>query len=95
MFTTHSYPLVIPNGKSNTWYRARCWNGDFELPNIVLPLICFTSVPQEKNGYDCGLYFCRYALGVIKIRDQIFTTEDNTFSNNEYFCFDQKLINKF
>jgi hypothetical protein len=33
-------------------------------------------VPTQKNGFDCGLFVCRYALGIYKLQEQSFTYED-------------------
>jgi len=63
-----------------------------------------TLVPQQKNGYDCGLFVCRYAYAIFKIRDQFFNQLDISGSklllrdeiiNNEHFRFNQEVINQF
>jgi hypothetical protein len=63
-----------------------------------------TLVPQQKNGYDCGLFVCRYAYAIFKIRDNFFNQLDISGSelllrdeiiNNEHFRFNQEVINQF
>ena len=63
-----------------------------------------TLVPQQKNGYDCGLFVCRYAYAIFKIRDQFFNQLDIASSKlllkdeiiyNEHFRLNQEFIDQF
>jgi hypothetical protein len=56
----------------------------------------FPTVPQQKNGFDHGLYICQYAFGIFKIRQQIISKNDILIiNNNKYFQFGQRHINQF
>jgi hypothetical protein len=61
-------------------------------------------VPRQKNGFDCGLFTCRYAFGIYKVKDQSYTYEDvfksktpllKKLSNNAIFLFNQKVVDEF
>jgi hypothetical protein len=61
-------------------------------------------VPRQKNGFDCGLFTCRYAFGIYKLKDQSYTYEDvfksktpllKKLSNNAIFLFNQKVVDEF
>jgi hypothetical protein len=62
------------------------------------------SVPRQKNGFNCGLFLCRYALGIYKLREQTFTYEVvyrnktpllKKVTNNALFIFNQKVVDDF
>jgi Ulp1 protease family, C-terminal catalytic domain len=61
-------------------------------------------VPRQQNGFDCGLFVCRYILGIYKLREQTFMFEDvyknktpllKKVTNSSSFIFNQKLVNDF
>jgi hypothetical protein len=74
---------------------------------VLLFLLCILSqnlVPRQHNGFDCGLFVCRYILGIYKLREQTFTHEDvyknktpllKKVTNSSTFIFNQKLVNDF
>ena len=37
---------------------------------------CFTPVPYQLNGCDCGVFICRYAYALFVMRHEKFTWED-------------------
>jgi hypothetical protein len=64
----------------------------------------FYTVPSQLNGYDCGLFVCRYAAGLHKIKDELFTFKDIYASQspllekitlNSNFQFDQVVVDEF
>jgi hypothetical protein len=63
----------------------------------MLPLH-FDEVPYQDNGCDCGMYVCRYAYGMYRLRSTPFTfeaaevtTTERNWSPSPSFC---KLISK-
>jgi hypothetical protein len=69
-----------------------------------MKLFFFFIVPSQLNGYDCGLFVCRYAAGLHKIRDEIFTFADiyetqspllQKVTLNPNFQFNQAVVNEF
>jgi len=104
MFTKESLPIVIPDGM----FQKSAHKCVFDLGNLgELTSFFYLSVPlvpQQKNGYDCGLFVCCYAYAIFKIRDQFFNQLDIASSklllkdeiiNNEHFRFNQEVINQF
>ncbi len=64
----------------------------------------FFLVPQQRNGYDCGLFVCRYAYAMYQMRNETITYHDiykekssllSKITNSQLFQFNQKLINEF
>jgi hypothetical protein len=57
-----------------------------------------TTVPYQDNGWDCGVFVCRYASAIYEIRHVEFSRGtaqlmdggnpfNNLISNNHHFCF--------
>ena len=79
------------------------WNGE-DLPspfnNDSMPLLT-PKVPYQENGYDCGVFVCRYAYGLLKMRSHVFSQADivdgckELISANDLFKFDMKDISRF
>jgi hypothetical protein len=61
---------------------------------LIMVFLIHLSVPQQKNGFDCGLYVCRYAYGIFKLREQV-TSITNLIHTSEHFQFNQQVINQF
>jgi hypothetical protein len=73
---------------------------------LIFPCTFFILlVPMQLNGYDCGLFVCRYAVAFHKvIKDSIFTYKDLYYShsplldkitNSDHFRFNQAVIDEF
>ena len=61
------------------------------------------SVPQQDNGYDCGVFVCRYAYALYLKRNQRFTESDvgregsyfhNIVTRSPEFTFDMPDIRR-
>jgi hypothetical protein len=61
-------------------------------------------VPRQLNGYDCGLYVCRYTAALHRSIDFFFTNDDlyscsspllEKIMHNDHFQFDQAVIADF
>jgi hypothetical protein len=71
-FTKIIYPVICPQGK------FLCHSPHFHVVSFitnVVSFLCF-KVPTQLNGYDYGLFVCRYAAGLHKIRHELFTYTD-------------------
>jgi hypothetical protein len=71
---------------------------------MLINLSFFLLVPSQLNGYDCGLIVCRYAAGLHKIRDELFTYTDiylskspllEKITHNPNFQINQSVVNEF
>ena len=45
----------------------------------TLPL-CTPPIPQQKNGYDCGVFVCRYFEGFWELQENTFTATKSSFA---------------
>jgi hypothetical protein len=99
-FTKMNYPVICPQGQFL-----------FELPHFI-DVLCITNfvyfisflVPIQSNGFDCGLFVCRYAAGLHKIRHELFTYSDiystsspllEKLTQNSNFQFHQRTVTEF
>ncbi len=44
----------------------------------LLSISSLIPVPCQNNGYDCGVYVCRYAYGLFVMKHLLFTWRDYT-----------------
>ena len=44
----------------------------------LLSISSLITVPCKKNGYNCGIYVCRYAYGLYVMKHLLFTWRDYT-----------------
>ena len=60
-------------------------------------------VPTQENGYDCGIYVCRYMYAFFRLKDLPITFRDTVeeeplkgyVTSNSYFQFTQNDITEF
>jgi hypothetical protein len=91
IFTTNAYPLLSPSGM---FFHFQFCFLYFLFLLLIIVFLIHLSVPQQKNGFDCGLYVCRYAYGIFKLREQV-TSITNLIMTSEHFRFNQQVINQF
>lgn len=65
-------------------------------------MLIVISVPIQNNGYDCGIFVCRYAFNIVNLVHQTLNMRDicsnglsDYITNNDLFQFDQNDISKF
>jgi len=58
------------------------WNEAFPKKQLKNPfskksmVLAGLEVPQQPNGYDCGVFVCRYAYGLLHLRQSSFSYRD-------------------
>ena len=62
--------------------------------NICLKSYCFFPVPQQENGFDCGLFVCRYLFGLVYLHKEEQNISLSTIEDSHLFKFAQDDISR-
>lgn len=65
----------------------------FLFSSKTMPVLA-PDIPKQDNGYDCGVFVCRYAYNLLQMRGECFSRSDlaencsTLITNNNLFKFD-------
>ena len=70
IFNNLNMPVIDPKGKFWSVMFGLALNLCFFLDYIISTVHC--AVPVQDNSWDCGVFVCRYAYGILRLFDQSF-----------------------
>merc|ERR1711862_652505 len=82
------------------WQNPSDGNLDINFDRRTMPIFD-PQVPYQNNSWDCGVFVCRYALGLYQQRHRTITFEDRTdrlhdfITESNFFNFDMDNIGRF
>lgn len=68
------------------WKRLKPHDCENEAPFKTKTMRIYSpNVPRQMNDFDCGVFVCRYAYGLIRIRSRMFSYKEAGFDGGDLF----------
>ncbi|KAL3937570.1 MAG: hypothetical protein SGBAC_007345 [Bacillariaceae sp.] len=77
-FTKEKFRMFTPTGKKDADLVGLPYRSTEDKSHTIVSFIVamFAAVPMQNNTWDCGVFVCRYALAICKLRNRKFTFRD-------------------
>lgn len=77
-FTKEKFRMFTPTGKKDADLVGPPYRSAEDTSHAIVSFIVamFAAVPMQNNTWDCGVFVCRYALAICKLRRRKFTFRD-------------------